>query len=125
MGGSAVRYGQSGSMDSELGQLREEVLTLLAEDDVPVQEIWWAANSLFPEAALSTRLALAEQLVRDLVGDGGASVYRTSWLAEDGAASSGVGEAELEEVLRAWSTWITSEDAVLLSVRSIPTHRQG
>lgn len=109
--------GHFDSVGQELGQLRKEVLDLLGDDDVPVQAVWWAANSLFPEQALSTRLALAEELVRTLVDEGAANLYRSPWPDPDGEVVADVVNAEVDDVLRSWSTWITSEDAVLLSVR--------
>jgi hypothetical protein len=112
-----VLNGHRDSLESELGQLRKEVLGLLGDDDVPVQAVWWAANSLFPEQALSTRLALAEELVRTLIDEGAANLYRSGWPDSDGEVVAEVVNAEVEDVLRSWSTWITSEDAVLLGIR--------
>jgi hypothetical protein len=116
-GSVAVLNGHRDSLESELGQLRKEVLGLLGDDDVPVQAVWWAANSLFPEQALSTRLALAEELVRTLIDEGAANLYRSGWPDSDGEVVAEVVNAEVEDVLRSWSTWITSEDAVLLGIR--------
>ena len=115
-GSSAVSTVENRSERAEFGQLRNEVLDLLSDDDMSVQEVWWAANSLFPEEALSARLAMAEDVVRRLVEDGDANLYRSPWPTSDDVPGP-VGVAELEEVLRSWSTWITSEDAVLLSRR--------
>jgi hypothetical protein len=112
-----VLNGHRDSVGPELGQLRNEVLGLLSDDDVPVQAVWWAANSLFPDQALSTRLALAEELVRTLIDEGAANLYRSTWPDSDGEVVADVVNAEVDEVLRSWSTWITSEDAILLSIR--------
>lgn len=101
----------------EFDQLKSEVLDLLADDDVPVQAVWWSANSLFPEEALSTRLALAEELVRALVSEGEADLYRSPWHDPESEVIVDVVNAEVDDVLRSWSTWITSEEAVLLSIR--------
>ncbi len=109
--------GHRDSVGPELEQLRKEVLDLLADDDVPVQAVWWAANSLFPEEALSARLALAEGLVRRLVDEGVANLYRSPWPDPGGEVVDDVTNAEVDDVLRSWSTWITSEDAVLLRTR--------
>ena len=101
----------------EISQLRAEVLALLRVDDLPVQEVWWAANSLFPDVPLSSRLALAERLVRTLVEEGAADLYRSPGPASPLTADT-VDAPDLEAVLRSWSTWITSEEAVLLRRRA-------
>jgi hypothetical protein len=111
-------------MDAEVERLRGEVLGLLEADSVPVQEVWWAANSLFPELALSHRLAMAEDLVRLLVEERAADLCRSPFpdpeLAHEGPVP--VAGDELDDVLRSWSTWITSEEAVLLRAR-VPVRR--
>jgi hypothetical protein len=112
-----VLNGHRDVVGPELDQLKSEVLDLLADDDLPVQAVWWAANSLFPEEALSTRLALSEELVRSLVGGGEVDLYRSPWHDPESEVIVDVVNAEIDDVLRSWSTWITSEDAVLLSIR--------
>jgi hypothetical protein len=116
-GSSTVpKIGEDRSQRTQLGQLRAEILDLLSDGDMSVQEVWWAANSLFPEEPLSTRLAMAEDVVRRLLDEGDASLYRSPGPTSEDAPGP-VGVAELEEVLRSWSTWITSEDAVLLTAQ--------
>jgi len=87
-----------------------------------VQEVWWAANSLFPDEPLSARLALAERLVLSLVEEGAAELYRAPWPVAGSDAS--VLAPDVDAVLRSWSTWITSEEAVLLSIRGASTERE-
>jgi hypothetical protein len=105
-GSSAVSTVENRSERAEFGQLRNEILDLLSDDDMSVQEVWWAANSLFPEEALSARLAMAEDVVRRLVEDGDANLYRSPGPTSDDVPGP-VGVADLEAVLRSWSTWIT------------------
>jgi hypothetical protein len=56
--------------------LRASVLFDIQQDWLGIYEVWWEANSRYPTRALSERLAIAEDLVSDLLGSGAVAIYR-------------------------------------------------
>jgi hypothetical protein len=73
-----------------------------------VYEAWWTANAEFPDLAVSERLLIAEQAVRELVKDGHLDLYRGTW---EGRPGDRVPREEYDATLREWATWtIPQED---------------
>lgn len=101
---------------------RSDILSDLEADDMGVYEVWWTANTAYPERPLSDRLLLAEVLVMDLVRTNKATVWRGAW---EGSARGGTALAlpDLAVVLREWTTWVPQEDEVARLVLETDTHR--
>ena len=92
-----VPPGQANFQDFKL-----TVVSDASEDWLGVFEVWWGANSWYPERPLSERLALAEAAVRDLLSEGLVEMYRgESWEGEKTAVPTD----ERDDVLREWETW--------------------
>ena len=66
-------------------------------------EVWWAANSRYPALSLSTRLAIAESVVRELLRDGRIGLVRGEWIGPDHEREA---VRDTESALRDWSTWV-------------------
>lgn len=81
-------------------ELRREVLQLAHEDLMGLWEAWWRANAMYPEAAVSERLAYTERVISDLVADGLIDLYRG-----DSNNNSLIPIAELDAVLRDPVSW--------------------
>jgi hypothetical protein len=62
---------------------KAEVLSDQESDDQGVYEVWWSANSRYPDLPLSTRLAIAESVVADLLRDGRVTLVRGEWIGPD------------------------------------------
>lgn len=77
--------------------------------------MWWNANTRYPDQPLSTRLAIAEAVVRDLLREGRIALVRSKWIGRDQAH-----EAVLDEdmVLRDWATWVPQPDGTLVWMTS-------
>ena len=59
---------------------------------------------------VSQRLALAEDVVRDLLKAGPIKLYRGPWIGDDFVE---VPAAKVEELLRQWSSWVTGQDPLI------------
>lgn len=75
-------------------------------DSQGVHEVWWQANSWYPDRLLSVRLAIAEFLVRDLLREGGVTLVRGEWIGPDHAREP---VADVDAALRDWATWVPQE----------------
>ena len=82
---------------------KAEVLSDQDADDQGVYEVWWLANARYPHLPLSTRLATAEAVVRDLVRDGRVILVERDWATPDGNQTP---VADPEATLRNWATWV-------------------
>jgi hypothetical protein len=77
------------------------------DDDQGVYEVWWHANHRYPDLPLSTRLALSESVVRDLLRE-----HRVRLVEGDsnGPTHEPQPVGDPEETLRHWATWVLSPD---------------
>ena len=99
--------------------LKASVLELLDEDDLGVYEVWWFANSQYPDLPLSMRLALAEEVVTELVTTDIAHLVASPW--PDGPIiGTGQPVDDLRSVLRSSETWVLSSNQVIWLVRNEP-----
>lgn len=73
-----------------------------------VYEAWWRANKLFPDMALSERLAIAEQAVSDLLAEGLIVLIRD----EHNPQGSEIPRPETDEVLKRWDTWAIGSEGI-------------
>ncbi len=73
-----------------------------------VYEAWWRANTLFPERALSERLAMAEQAIRELVAEGLIVLIRD----ENEPQGSEIPHSDTEEVLKRFDTWEVAYEGI-------------
>lgn len=96
--------------NTDLKRLEEEVMLLLREDDdPPLIHVWWRANSLFPNLALSERLALAERTVAALIDAGRVQLVKGRW--PDGPSPNTEPlTGDVQAILREYSTWVPETD---------------
>lgn len=73
-----------------------------------VYEAWWLANRLFPEWALSERLAIAERAIRELLAEGLIILIRD----EDDPQGSEIPRSDTEEVLKRFDTWEVAYEGI-------------
>jgi hypothetical protein len=73
-----------------------------------VYEAWWRANTLFPERALSERLAMAEQAIRELLAEGLIALIRD----EDDPRGSEIPRSDTEEVFTRFDTWVVEYEGI-------------
>jgi len=97
----------AGSLEAFRAYKRELLLNAFAFVN-GVYEAWWRANALFPERALSERLAIAEQAIRELLDQGLIVLVRDD---NDPKGSEVLG-SETEEVLKRWDTWAIGSDGI-------------
>ena len=76
-------------------------------DSQGVYEVWWQANTWYPDQLLSTRLAMAEQVVRDLLDEGRVILVQGQWISP---AHEREPVADVEAAIRAWATWVPDTD---------------
>lgn len=82
---------------------KSEVLADQGVDCQGVYEVWWSANSRYPGLPLSTRLAVAESVVADLLREGRVSLVRGEWIGPEHDREA-VEDAQTS--LRDWATWV-------------------
>lgn len=82
---------------------KAEVVSDQGQDDQGVYEVWWQANTWYPEQPLSTRLAIAESVVRELTRTGLVRLVRGEWTGPDHAREP---VPDVEAALRDWATWV-------------------
>lgn len=87
---------------------RSEVISDQEADDLGVYEVWWLANTWYPDRELSTRLAIAESVVHDLIQAGRVTLVRGAWIGPDHEHEP---VADVDEALRDWATWVPQQDA--------------
>ncbi len=90
------------------GAFKRELLLDAFADVNGVYEAWWRANTLFPERALSERLAMAEQAIRELLAEGLIAMIRD----EDDPRGSEIPRSDTEEVLRQSDTWVVAYEGI-------------
>ena len=66
-------------------------------------EVWWQANSWYPDHPMSTRLAIAESVVRDLLREGRITLVHGEWIGPDHAREP---VTDADAALRDWATWV-------------------
>ncbi|WP_324273895.1 hypothetical protein [Blastococcus brunescens] len=107
-------------MSEPFSVLRCAVLVDACEDLAGVWVAWWHANGLFPDMAISDRLALAERVVRDLVDADLVSLHRGAWdgtlPSSDGATLVPIQRHDVPAVLKTYDVWVPSDlaDPVVL-----------
>ena len=73
-----------------------------------VYEAWWLANKRFPDRAVSERLAIAEQAIRELLTEGLIVLIRDEHDPQD----SEIPCSDTEEVLKRWDTWAIGSEGI-------------
>ncbi len=68
-----------------------------------VYEVWWHANTRYPDLSLSTRLAIAESVVEDLLRRGRVTLVRGEWIGPEFPREA---VADTDAALRDWKTWV-------------------
>lgn len=100
-------FGQDADVPIELPPdyeaFKSDVVSDQRDDEQGVYEVWWQANSRYPDLPLSARLAIAEAIVIDLVREGRVLLVSGEWIAPD---SERAPVPEPEEALRAFATWV-------------------
>ncbi len=82
---------------------KAEVVSDQSNDDQGVYEVWWHANSRYPDLPLSTRLGIAESVVNELVREGRIVLVRGEWIGPDHEREV---LSDQETALRDWVTWV-------------------
>jgi hypothetical protein len=114
-------------LPSDYNDFKAEVLADQDEDSQGVYEVWWSANSRYPELPLSTRLAIAESVVSDLLRERRITLVLGEWMGPDQERDSVAAEAA---ALRDWATWVAAAgpagglDGRLLTRSSANAHAQ-
>ena len=89
-------------LPADYDDFKAEVLADQEEDCQGVYEVWWSANSRWPDLPLSTRLAVAESVVGDLLSDGRVALVRGEWIGPEHEREP---VSDPDAVLRNWATW--------------------
>ena len=76
-------------------KLREEILGDGQDDYFGLYEIIWSLNDHYPDIGRDLKIAAARAIIRDLLMEGGISLYRTVW------ASNHYDSVPSDEALRA------------------------
>lgn len=84
-----------------------DVVSDQGHDSQGVYEVWWQANTWYPDQPLSTRLAIAESVVRDLLREGRITLVRGEWIGPDHAREP---VTDVDTALRDWATWVLQAD---------------
>jgi hypothetical protein len=87
----------------------------MSQDSQGVYEVWWAANSWYPALPLSRRLAIAENVVSDLLAEGRVTLVRGKWIGPDHEREA-VGDAQ--STLLDWATWVPQDESVVWLLQS-------
>jgi len=103
-------------LPDDYNSFKESVLWDQQLDDQGLYEVWWAANSRYPALALSSRLAVAEAAVSDLLSDGRVRLVRGPWTGP-------AGERETVEnpfaALLDWETWVLGPGQLVVWMRRL------
>lgn len=89
-------------LPADYDDFKAVVLAEQQENSQGVYEVWWSANSRWPDVPLSTRLAIAESVVRDLLSEGRVTLVRGEWTGPEGEREP---VPDPEAALRNWVTW--------------------
>jgi hypothetical protein len=84
-------------------QFKAEVLRDQGREAQGVYEVCWSANSRYPDLAASTRLAIAESVVRDLVSQRRITLVRSEWIGPEHDPEV---VSDPQAALLAWDTWV-------------------
>ena len=87
---------------------KAEVISDQADDNHGLYEVWWQANSWYPQQPLSTRLAIAESVVRDLLRDGRITLVRGEWIGPEYERKPIL---DVDAALLDWTTWVPQPNA--------------
>jgi hypothetical protein len=109
-------------LPADFEDFKASVLADQADDDQGVYEVWWAANSRYPHLPLSTRLAIAEQTVRELVRGGHVRLVRGRWIGSDHDRDP---VPNTDAALLAWATWVPSDEDVVWLVDASASNEGG
>lgn len=94
-------------MPSDYAEFKVDVLTDQERDSQGVYEVLWSANSRWPDLPVSTRLAIAERVVSDLLHEGRVRLVRGKWIGPEFDREP---VSDPEAVLRDWATWALPPD---------------
>ena len=86
---------------------KTEVLSDQETGSQGVYEVWWSANTRYPDLSLSTRLAIAEAVVADLLREGRVTLVRGEWIGPDHPRKP---LSDVPAALREWATWVPQPD---------------
>lgn len=101
---------------ADYDEFKSEVLADQSIDSQGAYEVWWSANSRWPALPVSTRLAIAEAVVRDLIRDGHVTLVRGEWIGPDFEREP---VPDVEEALRDWATWVPQPDTPVVWMADI------
>lgn len=96
---------------TDYDDFKAEILADQETDEQGVYEVWWAANGRYPDLPLSSRLAVAESVVRELLRDGRILLVRGEWI---GPRHDREAVLDTEAALRDWSTWVPQPSAPVI-----------
>lgn len=94
-------------MPSDYAAFKVDVLADQERDSQGVYEVLWAANSRWPDLPVSTRLAIAERVVSDLLHEGRVRLVRGKWIGPEFDREP---VSDPGAVLRDWATWALPPD---------------
>lgn len=94
-------------MPADYAEFKVDVLTDQERDSQGVYEVLWSADSRWPDLPVSTRLALAERVVSDLLHEGRVTLVRGKWIGPEFDRQPVL---DPEAVLRDWATWALAPD---------------
>ncbi len=113
----------TGVSDSEAmpddAALVDDVLADLRRESMGLYEVLYAANTLYPKAAMSARVAASERVIRRLVAHGRVRLWRGLWIGPD-YDREGVATDELDDVLLSHSTWSPEGGQPIVWMEVIP-----
>jgi hypothetical protein len=90
-------------MPLDYADFKTEVIGDQETDSQGVYEVWWSANSRYPELPLSSRLAIAESVVGELLSEGRVTLVSGEWIGPEQEREP---VPNAEETLRSWATWV-------------------
>lgn len=93
-------------LPADYDDFKADVLSDQQRDSQGVYEVWWSANSRYPGLPASTRLAIAESVVRELLSEGRVTLVRGEWIGPDHEREPVQDPAA---ALRDWATWTLPE----------------
>ncbi|CAN5638780.1 hypothetical protein BH11ACT8_BH11ACT8_05220 [soil metagenome] len=91
------------SLPPDYDAFRAAVLSDQGDDHQGVYEVWWQANSWYPDQPVSTRLAIAEAVVTDLLREERIRLVRGEWIGPGHPCEP---VTDVDAALRDWATWV-------------------
>lgn len=95
--------------ERDFGEFKRELLVSAGDDIQGVHEAWLLANTWYPHHALSHRLGLAEQAVRELLAEG--FVRLVTW--GPGRDAQDIPGEQHDGIFRSFSTWVVTESVTV------------